>query len=231
MGEEEAMLEMAVGERAWGRRVAFPFLRMGSERSLPLPASSIHQRWGMCPCACLWVCVWALPQTACKYYSCLKWKIKAEKSFDIYWSEKKIQYWLWIKTGNKFFHFAFCLFFFWSKFLKRIQCVSFMWHVLNSRFWSHCSMPVIMGFGLHQIEVQSGSTSCTKVFLPSELYSMLAVELLDDSHINVFTYTVTVHRKEETPATAPGLHPHQPAFTHLSRQTCMREFACSGLCH
>lgn len=43
-GKEEAVLEMVVGDSACGRRAAFPFLLMGSERSLPLPASSIHQR-------------------------------------------------------------------------------------------------------------------------------------------------------------------------------------------
>lgn len=38
------MLEMVVGERACGRSMAFPFLLVGSERALPLPAFSLHQR-------------------------------------------------------------------------------------------------------------------------------------------------------------------------------------------
>lgn len=42
--KEEGMLEMVVGERACGRSVAFPFLFVGSERALPLPAFSLHQR-------------------------------------------------------------------------------------------------------------------------------------------------------------------------------------------
>lgn len=42
--KEEGMLEMVGGEWICERRTAFPFLIMGSERSLPLPAFSIHPR-------------------------------------------------------------------------------------------------------------------------------------------------------------------------------------------
>lgn len=60
-------------------------------------------------------------------------------------------------------------------------------------------MPVIMGCGLHQTEVHSGSTSCTKVFLLSELYSVLMVELSDARHMYVLSYTKLQCRGRKKP--------------------------------
>lgn len=72
--------------------MGFPFLIMGSEKfSSPLPAFSISQRKNTCTHACLWEYVFEclLFSTACKYCSCLKWKIKVEiVSLQIYCIKK-----------------------------------------------------------------------------------------------------------------------------------------------
>lgn len=52
--------------------------------------------------------------------------------------------------------------------------------------------------------------------------------------INVYKCSVTLSynaEEGEAPVSGPGLHPHQPVFTHPSGcKLGWREFACSGLC-
>ena len=65
----------------------FPFSDHGLWKySLPLPAFSINQRYVLpyvreCVCVCARMSECLLFWTACKYCSCLKWKLKAEIFF------------------------------------------------------------------------------------------------------------------------------------------------------